>query len=127
MSFLRVRLPLLAALWIAGHAAALAVAPVSLTLAGPALAAECECSGGMTAQACPMHRSPNRGAGPEGDRAIRSACSPDDSVLLAMGMGLGVLPAPVALRFTLVDGDVGSSVLVSISRAASPDPFPPRT
>jgi hypothetical protein len=122
----RLRLSVLAACWLVVQAAVLAVAPVTLVFASAAIAGECECPGGMALPACPMHRSPNRGANPEGDREIRGACSPDDAVLLSMGMGLGVLPVPVAVTLASVDGDVESFLVSSASRSVPPDPIPPR-
>jgi hypothetical protein len=126
MSFPRVRLPLLAVLLLACQVSVLAVAPVSLALFGATTAATCECPGGMAGQACPMHRSPNREAGPEGGSAMRSSCSPDAAALLSLGMGLGVVPAPIRAASALIVVDVPALPFRSIHRVVAPDPFPPR-
>jgi hypothetical protein len=126
MRRLRFRLPLLAALLLAGQTAALAVAPVSLAIGGQTKAAECECPGGMAGQACPMHRSPNREAGPENRCALSSTCAPDDAALMSLGMGLGVLPEPVD-GIAVLARDEGHALQSRLSgRAVPPDPFPPR-
>jgi hypothetical protein len=126
MSSLRFKLPLLAVLWLACQVSALAVAPLSLALAESTTAGTCECPGGMAGQACPMHRSPNREAGAEGGGAMRSTCSPDDAILLSLGMGLGVLSPLTGAASAIVVVDVPASPSCSIHRVVPPDPIPPR-
>lgn len=127
MQRLRHALPWLVASWLVCHVAVLVAVPAALSSGGffGAGLVECDCPDGEPGEFCPMHASPNRTTDPDGC-AMRSACAPTDAAFVSLGIGLGILPAPVS---AVVHDRVAAVVPIpvsSLTRADLPDSPPPR-
>jgi hypothetical protein len=116
------------AAWFIVQAGALAATPMAafeLSIAAEGQLPEC-CRNLKPGQTCPMHQHPG---GEAADQAchLASACAPLDVALLSLATGIGLPPAPAVAAAVMPPAvPVHAARPQPVTRAAAPEPPPPR-